>query len=166
MPEDVGKTNSKGSMLNNNKAVIFIGIFSFLVTTIFFGTFIIITLKQTNAPAKVIVKQTQEMGPVVSLGNDILVNIRSEEGFEHFLKTNIVLELDSGEKTGEEVSKRIPQIRDLIINVLASKTKEKIIEKEGKDQVRSEIINNINRLMTTGKIRNIYFQDFIILQLG
>lgn len=162
MPEEVSKNNSKSSILNNNKAVIFIGIFSFLVTTIFFGTFIIITLKQTNAPAKVIVKQTQEMGPVVSLGNDILVNIRSEEGMEHFLKTNIVLELDSGEKTGEEVSKRIPQIRDLVINVLASKTKEKIIEKEGKDQVRSEIINSINQLMTTGKIRNVYFQDFII----
>jgi flagellar FliL protein len=90
------------------------------------------------------------------------VNIRSEEGFEHFLKTNIVLELDSGEKTGEEVSKRIPQIRDLVINILASKTKEKIIEKEGKDQVRSEIINNINQLMSNGMIRNIYFQDFII----
>lgn len=162
MPEDVGKNNQKVSILNNNKAVIFIGIFSFLVTTIFFGTFIIITLKQTNPPTKVIVKQAEEMGPVVSLGNDILVNIRSEEGMEHFLKTNIVLELDSGEKTGEEVSKRIPQIRDLVINVLASKTKEKIIEKEGKDQVRSEIISNINQLMTTGKIRNIYFQDFII----
>ena len=162
MPEEAGKNNSKGSILNSNKAVIFIGIFSFLVTTIFFGTFIIITLKQTNAPAKIVVKQATEMGPVVSLGNDILVNIRSETGMEHFLKTNIVLELDSKEKTGEEVARRIPQIRDLVINVLASKTKEKIIEKEGKDQVRSEIINNINQLMTTGKIRNIYFQDFII----
>lgn len=162
MPEEAGKNNSKASILNSNKAVIFIGIFSFLVTTIFFGTFIIITLKQTSAPAKVVVKQAPEMGPVVSLGNDILVNIRSEIGMEHFLKTNIVLELDNNEKTGEEVAKRIPQIRDLVINVLASKTKEKIIEKEGKDQVRSEIINNINQLMTTGKVRNIYFQDFII----
>lgn len=163
MPEEVTQNNSKGSIINNNKAVIFIGIFSFLVTTIFFGTFIIITLKQTNAPAtKVVLKQAQEMGPVVSLGNDILVNIRSEEGMEHFLKTNIVLELDNDEKTSAEVSKRIPQIRDLIINVLASKTKEKIIEKEGKDQVRSEIINSINQLMTIGKVRNIYFQDFII----
>lgn len=163
MPEEVTQNNSKSSIINNNKAVIFIGIFSFLVTTIFFGTFIIITLRQTNAPAtKVVLKQAQEMGPVMSLGNDILVNIRSEEGMEHFLKTNIVLELDNDEKTSAEVSKRIPQIRDLIINVLASKTKEKIIEKEGKDQVRSEIINSINQLMTTGKVRNIYFQDFII----
>lgn len=156
------KNNSKGSLINNNKAVIFIGIFSFLVTTIFFGTFIIITLKQTNAPAKVVVKEAEPMGPVVSLGSDIIVNIRSEEGMEHFLKTNIVLELDSSEKTGEEVSKRIPQFRDLVINILASKTKEKIIEKEGKDQVRSEIIISINQLMTAGKVRNIYFQDFII----
>lgn len=163
MPEEVNKGNPKGSIINNNKAVIFIGIFSFLVTTIFFGTFIVITLKQTNAPAtKVVIKQSQEMGPVMSLGSDILVNIRSEEGMEHFLKTNIVLELDASEKTGTEVSKRIPQIRDLVINVLASKTKEKIIEKEGKDQVRSEIINSINHLMTTGQVRNIYFQDFII----
>lgn len=162
MPDEVSKNNQKSSILNNNKAVIFIGIFSFLMTTIFFGTFIVVTLKQTNQPTKVIVRKVEEIGPVVSLGNDIIVNIRSEEGFEHFLKTNIMLELDSGEKTGEEVSKRIPQIRDLVINILASKTKEKIIEKEGKDQVRSEIINNINQLMSNGMIRNIYFQDFII----
>ncbi len=163
MPEDVVNKNSpKPSMLNNNKAVIFIGIFSFLVTTIFFGTFIVVTLKQTNAPPKIVVEQSKEMGPVMSLGNDILVNIRSEEGMEHFLKTNIVLELDSNEKTGEEITKRIPQIRDLVINILASKTKEKIIEKEGKDQVRSEIINHINQLMSIGKVRNIFFQDFII----
>lgn len=162
MPEEVSKNNSKGSVLNNNKAVLFIGIFSFLITTIFFGTFIIITLKQTNSQTKVVVKQSEEMGPILSLGNDILVNIRSEEGMEHFLKTNIVLELDNGEKTAEEVAKRIPQIRDIVINVLASKTKEKILEKEGKDQVRSEIINIINQLMTIGKIRNVYFQDFII----
>lgn len=162
MPEEVSKNNSKGSVLNNNKAVLFIGIFSFLITTIFFGTFIIITLKQTNSQNKVVVKQSEEMGPILSLGNDILVNIRSEEGMEHFLKTNIALELDNGEKTAEEVTKRIPQIRDIVINVLASKTKEKIIEKEGKDQVRSEIINIINQLMTIGKIRNVYFQDFII----
>ncbi|NLW47788.1 MAG: hypothetical protein GXY86_10695 [Firmicutes bacterium] len=163
MAEEVTKNNPKSSIINNNKAVIFIGIFSFLVTTIFFGTFIIITLKQTNAPTtKIVLKQAREMGPVISLGNDILVNICSEEGMEHFLKTNIVLELDSDEKTVAEVTKRVPQIRDLIINILGSKTKENIIEKEGKDQVRSEIINSINELMTIGKVRNIYFQDFII----
>jgi flagellar FliL protein len=71
------------------------------------------------------------------------------------------LEVDS-EKTQVEVSKRIPQIRDLTISILSSKTKEKISEKEGKDLVRSEIINSINKNLTIGRVRRVFFEDFVI----
>ncbi len=74
---------------------------------------------------------------------------------------NATMELDN-EKTKEEISKRIPQIRDLMISILRTKTKEKIDEKEGKDQIRSEIINSINRYLVTGKVKNLYFEDFLI----
>jgi flagellar FliL protein len=49
-----------------------------------------------------------------------------------------------------------------MISILRTKTKEKIDEKEGKDQIRSEIINSINRYLVTGKVKNLYFEDFLI----
>lgn len=161
MPEE--KTTPivpQGKTPNNN--VLLIGLFSFMITVIFFGTFIIVTLRQTNNPKpRVETANRTEIGPLVSLGEEIIVNISSEKGFEHYLKIKLTLEVDS-EKTQAEVNKRIPQIRDMAISILSSKTKEKISEKEGKDLVRSEIIKSINDSLTVGRVRQVFFEDFVI----
>lgn len=161
MPEEkTTPTVPQGKIPNNN--VLLIGLFSFMITVIFFGTFIIVTLRQSsNSKPHVETARNEEIGPLVSLGEEIIVNINSERGFEHYLKIQLTLEVDS-EKTQVEVSKRIPQIRDLTISILSSKTKEKISEKEGKDLVRSEIINSINKNLTIGRVRRVFFEDFVI----
>jgi flagellar FliL protein len=161
MPEEkTTPTVPQGKIPNNN--VLLIGLFSFMITVIFFGTFIIVTLRQSSNPKPhVETARNEEIGPLVSLGEEIIVNINSERGFEHYLKIQLTLEVDS-EKTQVEVSKRIPQIRDLTISILSSKTKEKISEKEGKDLVRSEIINSINKNLTIGRVRRVFFEDFVI----
>lgn len=160
MPEEkIIPTVPAGKAPNNN--VLLIGLFSFMITVIFFGTFIIITLRQSNNPKPVETVRTEEIGPLVSLGQEIIVNLTSEAGFEHYLKIQVTLEVD-GEKAQADVTKRVPQIRDMVISILSSKTKEKISEKEGKDSVRSEIINSINRSLTIGKVRQVFFEDFVI----
>lgn len=161
MPEDNKTTPTlpTGKIPNNN--VLLIGLFSFMITVIFFGTFIVVTLRQTNNPRPEPTVRNEEIGPLVTLGEEIVVNIKSEEGFEHYLKIKVTLETD-GEKTQAEVNKRVPQIRDLIISIVSSKTKEKISEKEGKDLVRSEIINSINQSLSKGKVRRVFFEDFVI----
>ncbi|HYH04407.1 MAG TPA: flagellar basal body-associated FliL family protein [Bacillota bacterium] len=159
-----------------------IGLFSFLITVVVAGTFLIITLKSpspapapnAHAEAASPGQHKEEIGPLVSLGQEIIVNITSDAGAEHYLKVNITFELKAenhGKKGGhgeaggpevEEVTKRIPQIRDAVITILRSKTKEKIDEKEGKDLIRSEIINTVNKFLISGRIKNVYFQDFVI----
>ena len=37
-----------------------------------------------------------------------------------------------------------------------------VFEKEGKDEIRSEIIDNINHYLITGKVKNLYFEDFLV----
>jgi flagellar protein FliL len=155
---------AEGTKGNN---ILIIGLFSFLITVVIAGTFVFITLKQVNtnthnAPVAI----TEEIGPLVPLGNEIIVNVPGEDGTEHYLKVNVTLEIqaakDKEEKAKEEVTKRIPQFRDLIISILSTKTKEKIDEKEGKDLIRSEIITNINRDLISCKIKSLFFQDFVI----
>lgn len=99
-------------------------------------------------------------GITVPLGEEIIVNLAGSRG-RRYLKINAVFEVDS-EKTVEEIGLRNPQIRDLIIGILRQMTVEKISEKEGIEQVRSEIITGINNRLSEGKVTNIYFTDFVV----
>jgi flagellar FliL protein len=99
-------------------------------------------------------------GFLVPLNEDIIVNLAEERG-RRFLKVNAVIELDKA-KTAEELELRLPQVRDLIIGILRQKTVEKISEKEGINQVRSEIITGINTCLSAGEVINLYFTNFVI----
>jgi flagellar protein FliL len=162
-------TNTGTTNVNLNKMTtyIIVGMFVLLVTVIIAGAFLIFTFKSTTT--RVVETKTvdvnpssgEQVGPLVPMGNEIIVNIPSDDGVERYLKINATLEVDN-DKVKDEVTKRIPQIRDLMITILRTKTKEKIDEKEGKDEIRSEIINSINRYLVLGKVKNLYFEDFLI----
>lgn len=104
--------------------------------------------------------ENQELiGPILSL-DTFIVNLIGDRG-KNYLKAKIELELDS-EKTTAEVNARLPQIRDSILTLLSSKSNEDINSLEGKYQLRAEILTTINQYLKTGKIRNVYFTDFIV----
>ena len=101
----------------------------------------------------------QEMGPIYSL-ETFIVNLVGGRG-KNYLKAKVELELDS-EKTEAEISKRLPQVRDAILTMLSSKSNEDINTLEGKFQLRAEIISTLNQYLKTGKVKNVYFTDFIV----
>ena len=99
------------------------------------------------------------IGPILTL-DTFIVNLLGDRG-KKYLKVKVELELDS-EKTTAEINLRLPQIRDSILTMLSSKSNEDINTLEGKFQLRAEIIATINQYLKTGKIKNVYFTDFII----
>jgi flagellar FliL protein len=101
----------------------------------------------------------KELGPIYSM-DTFIVNLIGGQG-KNYLKTKIDLELDNVRLT-EEINKRLPQFRDAILTMLSSKTQEDIKTLEGKYQLRAEIITMLNQYLNTGKIRNVFFTDFII----
>lgn len=148
--------------------IVLIGLFSFLITVVIAGTFLLITYKNvggiTNNNQTVVENKKSksvEMGPIVPISPEIIVNLYSEDGSERYLKVNLTFEVNDN-KAQEELTKRIPQVRDMLINILSSKTKEKIDQKEGKELIRREIISAINSLMNKGQVTNVFFQDFVI----
>ncbi len=118
-----------------------------------------------TAPAAATVKSNirksdyTNIGPMYAL-DPFIVNLFSEDG-SRYLKTTINLEMDKQELSTELDSKK-PLIRDIIIKALSAKSYEEISTIEGKENLKDEIVANINAVLKDGKINNVFFTDFVI----
>ncbi len=92
-----------------------------------------------------------------------IINLAGSKG-RRIAKVNMEFELkDTSEesKVAGEIEQRKAQIRDVIIIILSSKTFDEVSSRDGKDDLRSEIRDRINSFLTTGKISNVFFTEFI-----
>ena len=101
----------------------------------------------------------EEMGPTYPL-DTFIVNLVGGRG-KNYLKARVELELDS-DKTVAEIDKYLPKIKDAILTMMSSKSNEEISSLEGKYQLRAEIISTLNQFLKSGKVKNVYFTDFIV----
>ena len=102
---------------------------------------------------------SQEIGPMVKI-DEFVVNIISEDG-RHYVKAALTIELDKDE-TLEETNKRMPQIRDSILLLVGNKTFEELQDLQGKKQLKAELVSKINSFLQSGKVKAIYFTDFVV----
>src|SRR5262249_4392619 len=101
--------------------------------------------------------QSPAMGLLYPL-DSFLVNISSDQG-PKFLQTQMELELgDPG--TEDEVARKKAAIRDAIIVLLSSRTYKELREPSGMKKLRVDLLRAINNLLTTGKIKEVYFTQF------
>ena len=82
------------------------------------------------------VSDMTEIGPIYPL-DQFIVNLVSTNA-NRYLKCKIDLELDAPELQ-QEVDKKLPAVRDLIIRILSSKTVEEIQTAKGKEKLKEEI---------------------------
>jgi flagellar FliL protein len=112
-----------------------------------------------QTPAPEMENKKPDIGPIYSL-ETFIVNLLGGRG-KNYLKVKIDLELDNPKVT-EEINRRLPQFRDAILTMLSNKTHEDIKTLEGKYQLREEIISMLNQYLSSGKIKNVFFTDFIV----
>lgn len=98
------------------------------------------------------------IGKVVPL-ETFIINLAGSKG-RRVAKVNMEIEIE-GEQVQEEIEKRKAQIRDIIIILLSGKTYDDVTTKEGKEQLKTEIVDTVNAFLTKGKLVNVYFTDFI-----
>lgn len=106
-----------------------------------------------------VISQSQTIGPMVEI-DEFIVNIISEEG-NHYVKASLTIELDKVEVV-EETHNRMPQIRDSILLLVGNKTFEELHDLQGKKQLKAELVSKINSFLQTGKVKAIYFTDFVV----
>ena len=104
-------------------------------------------------------KQAKQVGPMVSI-DSFIVNIMDDQE-SRYLKAKITIEVD-GEEASMELTQRMAQVKDSILLLLGGKTFDEINDLQGKIQLRAELINKINSILLKGKVKRIYFTDFVV----
>ena len=99
------------------------------------------------------------VGPVIKLDPFVvnLVDARSNR----YLKATIQLEMDS-EEVVPELERRGPQVQDMILALLTSKKPDELQALEGKFRLREELLSRLNALLVNGKVKRIFFTEFVI----
>lgn len=122
-------------------------------------------------------KQT-EMGAVMKSPIEVVVNLAGGEG-DRFLKAALVLEYEAPKEGGgegeggghgggggggdPEITKRLPKLKDIAIDLLSSKTYEEIKDREDRRKILIMLKNEMNKTFPEPeKIKNIYFDSFIV----
>lgn len=78
-----------------------------------------------------------------------------------YLKLTVKLEVEN-ESVSTELSSRIPQLRDTVLVLLSSKDSNTVRTPQGKFQLRDEITQRVNGLLTKPGVRSAYFTDFVV----
>lgn len=99
------------------------------------------------------------IGPMVEI-EPFIINILDNEG-TRYLKAAITLEANN-EPVVEEITQRMPQIRDAILLLVGNKTFGELADLQGKLQLRSEIRERLNKILTGGRVQKIYFTEFVV----
>jgi len=90
----------------------------------------------------------------------VVVNIANTRA-TRYLRAGVSFEVPS-EDVVLELIERESQISDLLIMVLSNKELDDLVDFSGKNLIRKEIIEKINSKLVSGKIKNVYFTEFVI----
>jgi len=153
---------------NKKKLFLIIGL-AVLVILAGAGTAAFILMKkapaptETKEPAKHVpvpeLNPLAEIGPMVNI-EEFIVNIISGDT-AHYVKASLTIELSSEEGKGE-AEKRMPQMRDAILLLIGNKTFEELQDLQGKKQLKAEITSKINSFLKAGKVKAVYFTNFVV----
>ena len=102
----------------------------------------------------------EELGTLYQFEKAVIVNL-AETNAERYLKVDVVFELD-GPKLTKEIDARLPQLQDLLINILSNKTLDDISTTSGRNMLRQEMIDKVNAILMEGRLKNIYFTEFVV----
>ena len=99
--------------------------------------------------------------PIITSGPMVVTVNLADSQQRRYLKVTVELGYRSEAMT-TEIDKKIPEIRDFIIELFRSKTVSEINTSEGTNTLRRELKAELNQRLKTGEIVEVYFTEFII----
>lgn len=99
------------------------------------------------------------MGPTYAL-EPFVVNL-ADPGRPRYAKIVVQLELDA-DPAAAELDGLKPKVRDSLLMLFSSKGSQEMVTVGGKETLRNEVIRRLNALLTTGKVVEAYFTEFVV----
>jgi flagellar FliL protein len=114
------------------------------------------------------VKHGDEEGPGGAAGtggplkvlDPFIVNLADAQG-QRYLKAVMQFEVDNP-GTDSEIASKLPQIRDEVLMILSNKTFDDVATVAGKRMLKREIVNAVNRYLSSGQVTQVYFTEFVV----
>lgn len=98
-------------------------------------------------------------GEILALG-DIVVNPAGTNG-RRYLKAAVSVEVKNA-KLAKLIEHRSAPIKDLLVRTLSSRTLEELIDPTTKEEIREELIGEIDGLFEEGTILNVFFTEYVV----
>lgn len=102
---------------------------------------------------------TDDVGPMHKI-KGLVVNLNDPAG-DRYLRASIEIEL-TGEKMLADFAARESRIRDQIITFLSSLRYAQTQGARGKEEIRKGITAQVNASLKNGKVRGVYFTEFVV----
>jgi len=124
--------------------------------------------QEMEAQKQAALKLQTDMGSTLAAPIEITVNINGEEG--RYLKCGVQLEYDPADiQLGTELEARKARMKDIIIDIMSSKSLSDLMTNDGKKAIREQIVAEVNNILPEevagkplGKVRRSYFDSFIM----
>lgn len=112
-------------------------------------------------------KQYKEPKPITEIKvealKDLTVNL-SDEGTPRYVKTSVTISYDEKDsKAAEEITAKTPEINDKITFFLKSR-KAADFDASNEENLKKQLVEDLNKIMFKGKIVNVYFPNGILVQ--
>jgi flagellar FliL protein len=106
-------------------------------------------------------KKPADFGKMVTL-EQFTVNLSTPgSSSSKFVRVNVSLEV-ANDDTEAEVTAKMPQIRNVIIDLFNSKRVSDLSTVDGRDYLREEIKNALNGFLVHGKVKGVFFTNFML----
>jgi len=106
-------------------------------------------------------KKALDFGKMVTL-EKFTVNLSTPGSVSpKFAVVSISVEVPTDD-TESEVTSKMPQVRNTIIDLFNSKRPGDLATAEGRDYLKDEIKNSLNSFLVTGKVKGVFFTNFAL----
>lgn len=163
-PSNKAKSRFNLGSLFSKLGALKIPILVVLVSVLAISTALIITKvthsnAATKSEKKVEKDKKRELGKFIPL-DTFTVNLK---GGQNYLQTGITFEIEGENPDLEkELKERKPQISDIVITMLSSKSIDEISSTVEREKLKAEIKKAVDSQLGYGKIEHVYFTTFIM----
>lgn len=163
------KAGDKAKDGKKKSPVMLIGILAGVLVLLLGGSFFLVT-KLTAQPAAETGEgeghgqKESKSGKHAKVGKyevkDLVLNT-GDGSSSRFVKISLALEFDDL-KLEKELEEKEYRVRDLLINLVAHRTAAELASAEVRDELRGQILDELNGTIGEGHITEVFFSDFII----